>query len=186
MSVTCKNWAFPGICYSNLWCRTFGLMTASLSFVFFVCSSREGSVSVWPLLRTLAFPFFQLYFLSSLTNFRCSSYKSGFCTSRDATLSSVFPSLRKLSFRIYGGSPKISGITRPTMHGLFVVYIGSALVLCSPCSSLCVPTGDDTCSTVGVMATTRMLTPENDFTAHSASRSQNWVTCCLLARERDR
>lgn len=47
-------------------------------------------------------------------------------------------------------SVSMFGIIHQIMHGLFVMCLGSAFVLCSVWSSLCVPTGDDICSTVGV------------------------------------
>ncbi|EGW03002.1 hypothetical protein I79_022376 [Cricetulus griseus] len=61
----------------------------------------------------------------------------------------------------------------PSNSAWAVVCIGSAFVLCSVCFSLCVPTGDGVCSTVGVTVTTHMLKPENYCTVHPANSSQS-------------
>lgn len=70
-------------------------------------------------------------------------------------------------------SVSTSGIIHLMMHGLFVMCVGLSFrpVFCLP--ALCVPTGDGICNRVGVTVTTHMLKPENYFTVHSASNSQN-------------
>lgn len=75
------------------------------------------------------------------------------------------------------GTSKASVLTfciiHQMMHGLFVMCIGSAFVLCSVCFALCAPTGDGICSTVGVTVTTHVLKPENYFAVHPANSYQS-------------
>lgn len=83
---------------------------------------------------TFFFSFFNCtvcHFWWTLDSFRCSFKKKNlaFAVYWVAT-SSVFPLLRKLPLHIYVGFPKTFGIIREIVHGLFVMYIGSAFVPC--------------------------------------------------------